>query len=188
MLCRKIIKKRRLKKKNKHILKCVRTRVLTIKKSIILYVFAAMMLFSFITLTFLSFLVFKRPALWFFSFCLCSGLYDLLRGNLLKIDNSFYLGTLLLCFGIVGYLYSFLNFENCTIIIFSIPFAISSFLTYIAYRQQFHIILAFSTFFFVVYGCLLAKKIITFEIFIAFGITFLVLLILTVIFQIKWRK
>ena len=163
-------------------------RVLTAKKSIVLYVFAAIMLFSFVVLSTLSFVVFKRPKLWFFSFCLCFGLYELLRSILLSIDNSLYLGSLLVGIGIAGFVIDFADLQRYAPILIAMAFAIASFLVFVFYRQSFHLVLSFSLIFVTIYAYLLTKNLITFGIFIAFVSSFLVILILTAIFQIRWRK
>ena len=163
-------------------------RVLTIKKSIVLYTFAVMMLLCFITISILAFTVFRRPVLWFFSFCLCAGAYDLLRGFLLNIDNSVYLGNLLINTGSVGILTAFINLKAYTPLLFAIGFALASLIMYIVYRQSFHMILAFSIIFVASYGFLLIKSLISFQIFIAFVVVFLVLLIVSILTQINWRK
>lgn len=163
-------------------------RILTAKKSIVLYVFAAIMLFSFVILSIFSFVLFKNPKLCFFSFCLCSGLFELLRSALLAIDNSLYLGSLLVGIGIAGFVIDFADLQRYAPILIAMAFAIASFLVFVFYRQSFHLVLSFSLIFVTIYAYLLTKNLITFEIFIAFVVSFLVILILTAIFQIKWRK
>lgn len=163
-------------------------RFLGAKKSIILRVTAIIMFFLFIALTLLCVLLFKIPELWFFSFCFCISIYQIEKGFLFNIDNSHYIGVLLLTISITGYLAYFLKATLYLAVLIPACFCAASLSTYFKFKQKFHLILAFSISFVNLYGFLLLKKMITFEIFIAFTTTFLVLFILAMLSSIKWRK
>lgn len=162
-------------------------RFLGIKKSIILQTTAFVMFFSFVTLLFLSIFVFQKSELWFFFFCLCTGIYEIIRGFLLGIDNSTYLDTTLILVACVG----IFTLETGTVQYMSVlipsSFCVSSLVTYIFYRQKFHLILAFSICFVTLYGFLLLKNLISLNIFIAFTAMFLILLVIAMLSSIKWR-
>lgn len=158
------------------------------KKSIILLTTAIVMLFSFVFLSILAFCSLKMPELWFFNFCLCVGFYELIRSFLFNIDNSFYLGSLLFLTGVTGYLILFFNISQYTSAMIMFCFSLASTLTHIFYRQKFHLVIAFSCIFVTIFLYLLSKNMITLQIFIAFVTSFLVLLTLAVISNIKWRR
>lgn len=163
-------------------------RVFGIKKNIVLLIVAISMFFCFITLLFLSIFLFKIPSLWFFSFCGCVGVFELTKSFLFKIDSSLYLGSLLCLVCAAGFVTLLKKDTTYLPILIPACFCIASFVTFLFYRQNFHIILAFSISYFALYGFLLIKKIISFQIFIDFTVPFLVLLIVTVLSSIKWRR
>ena len=162
-------------------------RFMGIKKSIILHVTALIMFFSFIAFLFLSIFIFKKSELWFFFFCIFTGIFELVRGFLFRIDNSTYLGLTLSSIGAVGLVAFLTNSVEYLSLLIPSCFCFSSVSTYIIYKQKFHLILAFSICFVTIYGFLLLKKLITFNIFIAFTVTFLILLVIAVLSSIKWR-
>jgi len=166
----------------------MKSTFLGIKKSILLSAIAIVMLFSFVTLCTLSFTTFPKADLWFFSFMLCLGVYELSKGFLFKIDSSFYFGLLLVLFGIVGFLAIFLHMETYFPLLFGLSATIASLATYLKFKQDFHLVLAFSLIFVCLYGYLFIKKLISLNIFIAFVTSFLLLLILSVTINIKWRR
>ena len=163
-------------------------RVFGMKKSIVLLAVAISMFFCFITMLFLSIFLFKIPSLWFFSFCACVGLYELTKSFLFRIDSSLYLGSLLTSIAFVGFFCLFSS--NMTYFPVLIPacFCFSSITVFLFFKQRFHLILAFSISYFALYGFLLIKKIISFQIFIDFTLPFLVLLIVIVLSSMKWRR
>lgn len=166
----------------------MKSTFLGIKKSILLSAIAIVMLFSFVTLCALSFTTFPKADLWFFSFMLCLGIYELSKGFLFEIDSSFYFGLLLVLFGIVGFLAIFLHMETYCPLLFGLSATIASLATYLKFKQNFHLVLAFSLIFVCLYGYLFIKKLISLNIFIAFVTSFLLLLILSVTINIKWRR
>lgn len=163
-------------------------RLLGIKKSIILTFTAIFMLFSFITLSVLSFTTFKKPELWFYSFCLCVGLYEETKSLTLKIDSSCFIGTLLLWIGTVGFLTSYLPIKEFLPLLMTFSVAAASLTTFVFYKQKYHIIFAFMIMFVSFYWFLLIKKLISLNIFIAFVTSFLLLFIVMIFTNIKWRS
>lgn len=166
----------------------MKSTFLGIKKSILLSAIAIVMLFSFVTLCALSFTVFPKADLWFFSFMLCLGIYELSKGLLFDIDSSFYFGLLLTLFGAVGFFAIFFHIETYFPLMFGLSAALASIATYLKYKQDFHLVLAFSIIFVCLYGYLFIKKLISLNIFIAFVTSFLLLLILSVATNLKWRR
>ena len=146
------------------------------------------MLFSFIILTIVSIFVFKRPELWFFWFCLFVGVCELSKGVLFGIASSFYLGSLLAALSLVCTLSKFSVLQPSLVLYIGLCFAVSSFATYVLFSLDVHLVLSFCVLFVTLYGYLLTKKLISFEIFIDFVVSFLLLLILTMLSNIKWRK
>lgn len=163
-------------------------RIFGIKKSFLLKVFAILAICSFIALTVLSVLVFKIPELWFYSFCLCFGIFEVVKSFFFKLDSSFYLGNLAFYIGIFGYIFIFTNQTKYAPIFILSAFIISSLLMFLIYKQRFHLILFFSLIFVTVYSYLLINSLITTPIFIAFVVTFLVLLVVTIIIELKRRN
>lgn len=163
----------------------MKSRVLGIKKSIILSATAVIMFFSFTTLCILSFTLFKRPDLWFYSFMLCLGIYEFVKGILFDIDSSFYFGLLLIGFGSTGFLALFLSIQTYFPLLFGVSGAISSIVTFLRYKQDFHLVLAFSIIFVCLYGYIFIKKLISLDIFIAFTMSFLLLLFMSILANIN---
>lgn len=162
-------------------------RIFRIKKSTIMKAFALLFFLCFLGFIFLSYFVFKKPDLWFYSFCLFLGLFQILKSKLFKYDSSFYLGTLLNGIGISGFVYIFTNTIDFAVFYILLSFVLASVLTYIFCGQRFHLIIAYSLSFAGLYGFLFTKNLITLPVFIAFLTPFLVLLIVEVIFSIKRR-
>lgn len=165
----------------------MKSTFLGIKKSILLSLIAIAMLFSFCTLCALSFTIFPNPDLWFYSFMLCLGVYEFSKGTLFDIDSSFYFGLLLTLFGVAGFVAIFFHLEIYFPLFFGTSSTLSSLAMYARYKQDFHLVLAFSLIFVSLYGYLFIKNLISLKIFIAFVTSFLLLLILSIVSNIKWR-
>ena len=177
----------RIKKKKKTNNFYVNGRVFGHKKSIILIATAFVMLFSFVILTIVSIFVLKRPVLWFFSFCLTLGFYEMMRAFLFRVDDALYLCALLLGLGVVGFLETYLPLKQFEIVLTLLCFIVASMLTYLVFKQNFHLILAYFFFFVTIFNVLQVKNLISFEISIAFVVCFLVIFIVSIILSIKWR-
>ena len=159
-----------------------------IKKTILLRLLAGFLLIVFITLTTISIVVFKIPDLWFFSFCLCVGVLELLESFMFHFDSAFYFGSLLSLIGAFGYVFAFLSLRSYAVFFVSLAFVLASLFTALRYGQKFHLIIAYSITFPTIYGFLFAKNLITLPIFIAFSGGYLLLLILDIIFYLKGEK
>ena len=166
----------------------MKSTFLGIRKSILLSVIAIAMLFSFFVLCALSFTVFPDPDLWFYSFMLCLGFFEFSKGIFFDVDSSFYFGLLLTLFGISGFLAIFFNLTVYFPLFFGSSAALASLSSYTRYKQDFHLILAFSLIFVSLYGYIFIKKLISLKIFIAFVTSFLLLLILSIVSNIRWRR
>ncbi len=142
-------------------------------------------LLLFVGLTLMSFLHLNIPNLWFYSFCLCIGAYELSRGLLFKLDSAIYLGSLLTNIGANGFIFYLMDLRNYAIFFIAISFVLASLATFILCHQKFHLILAYSISFLSLYAYLLSKSLITTPIFIAFGCVFLVQLTVSIILNIK---
>lgn len=163
-------------------------RIFGIKKNIVLLAVAISMFFCFIIMFFLSIFLFKIPSLWFFSFCTCVGIYELTKSFLFKIDSSLYFGFLLCSVSSAGFFCLFSQNTSYFSVLILSCFCLSSIVTFLFFRQRFHLILAFSINYYALYNFLLIKNVISFQIFIAFTVPFLVLLVVSVLSSIKWRK
>lgn len=163
-------------------------RLFGIKKSTLLKLFALVFFVMFVVFAFLAFYVFKIPDLWFYSFCLFLGLFQILKSKFFKYDSSFYLGTLLTGIGIAGFVFLFTKTVEFALFYILSAFILASVLTFVFCGQRFHLIIAYSINFVGLFGFLLTKNLITIPIFIAFVVPFLVLLIVELIFSIKRRN
>lgn len=166
----------------------MRGKVFGHKKSIILCVSAFVMLFFFLSSSIMAFLVLNKPILWFYNFCLALGIYQLLRAILFFVDDALYLGSLLSSLGLIGYLQAFLPLERFSATLTLSCFALSSLITFLFYKQNFHLILAYFFIFVTIFTFLHAKNLISFEISIAFVVCFLVIFILSILLSMLWRK
>lgn len=163
-------------------------RVFKIKKSILLIVSAFLFFSAFITLTLISIFVWKIADLWFYSFCLCLGIYELIKSNFFRLDSSLYIGTLLVFIGAFGYVFWFTKTISFAPLYILSAFASASIITFFKTGQKFHLIFAYSIIFVAIFVFLLLKSLISLHIFIAFVVPFLILLILEVVYFLKRRK
>lgn len=159
-----------------------------IKKTYALRILFFLLLAFFVVMTTLSFTTLSRPALFFYSFCLSVGLYQVAKGLLFKLDSSFYLGSLLNFVGVFGFYFYLTNQTQLLVLYISSAFLFASIVTFLFFLQIFHLIVSYSIFFVNIFGLLLAKNLITLSIFIAFIVPFLILLSVTIFLSIKWRK
>ncbi len=156
-------------------------RFLGIKKSFILKAFAMLAFLSFVAYIFISIFWVKNPTLWFFGFCLFLGGFELVKSMLFKFDSSFYLGSLLVSIGILGFVFHHTDTASYAPFYIAIAFVIASVATFFFCGQKFHLIVAFSIVFVSLYFFLFSKNLISTPILIAFVVPFLVLLILEIL-------
>lgn len=156
-------------------------RLFRIKKSIILRWLAVLFSLIFATLVYLSISVFQKPELWFFSFCLCLGLFEIAKSFMFNLDSAFYFGILMTFLGIAGYVFIFTDTAYYVSVFILSAISLASLFTYSVTNQKFHLIIAFSLFFVDIYTFLYLKNLITLPIFIAFIVGFLLLLIVAII-------
>lgn len=159
-----------------------------IKKTHILRILLVLLSICFVVMSILSFTVFEKPALFFYAFCLSVGLFQVSKGLLFRLDSSFYLGTLLNFIGAFGFCFYLTSQTQFAVFYIFSAFLIASFMTFLFFRQTFHLIVSYSIFFVNIFGLLLSKNLITLPIFIAFIVPFLVSLVVTIFLSIKWRK
>lgn len=159
-----------------------------VKKTWLFRVFAGFLFLCFIALTVLSFVLFKIPDLWFYSFCICVGALELIESFMFNFDSAFYFGSLLSLIGAFGYVYAFLNLRKYAIFFVAIAFIFASLVTTLRFKQKFHLVIAYSILFPTIFGFLFATNLITLPIFIAFCSAFLVLLLLGIITSLKGEK
>lgn len=160
-------------------------RVFGLKKTWLLRGFAVLCLLVFMGFVCFCVLYLKIPNLWFYSFCLCVGAYELAKGVMFKFDSAFYFGILLLNIGISGFNFYLLDLRSYAVFFIALAFILASISTFLVYHQKFHLILAYSLTFLTLYGFLLRKNLITTPIFIAFVVYFLLQLVISIILNIK---
>ncbi len=160
---------------------------LGIKKTLILKVSALLFSWAFLAFLFICIFLLKNPILWFFGFCLFLGTFEIIKSLMFKLDSSLYIGTLTTSIGTAGFIFIYTNTSNFAGYYIALCFIIASIITYIFCKQKFHLIITFCILYFSIYSILLTKNLISTPIFIAFIIPFLLLLILEILFNIKWR-
>ena len=160
---------------------------LGIKKTLILTVSALLFSWAFLAFLFICIFLLKNPILWFFGFCLFLGTFEIIKSLMFKLDSSLYIGTLTTSIGTAGFIFIYTNTSNFAGYYIALCFIIASIITYIFCKQKFHLIITFCILYFSIYSILLTKNLISTPIFIAFIIPFLLLLILEILFNIKWR-
>ena len=165
----------------------MRSRVFGIKKSLLLKTFAVFLFLLFAISTFFSIYSLKLPSLWFYNFCICVGFFQLAKGFLFNFDSTLYIGFLLTFVGAVGVIFSLTQTANFAIFYILIALSTASVFTFIYAGQKFHLIFAYSLIFVNIFSFLLVKKFITLPIFIAFISLFLVLLVVGIFCNKKWR-
>ncbi len=163
-------------------------KFLGIKKTYILRTIAIACFLGFLSFVFISIFLFKSPTLWFYAFCVFVGLFELLKAFLFKFDSSVYLGTLLLCIGISGFIFTYTNTEPYSAFYIAISFILASIFTFIFCGQRFHLIIAFSIFFVSIYAILYVINLINLPILIAFLVPFLLLLIVEILWLCFHKK
>lgn len=163
-------------------------RLFGIKRSLILRAVFAITTTTFFLLLTLNITVFKIPLLWFWHFCGCTGIYQLAKAVLFKLDSSLYLGFLLLFGCIAGHLYVLLSLTKYAVVLIMLSFIVTSVCCAIFLKQPFHLIVAYILAYMTTFLILLTKNLITPVIFIAFVVLFLVIFILDLILIIKRRN
>ena len=160
-------------------------RVMGFKKTWFLRSIALCCALLFVGLTCFAFLKLKIPNLWFYSFCLGVGIYELSKGLLFRFDSALYFGLLMTNIGASGYIFYLCNLREYAVFFIAISFIIASILTFVLCQQRFHLILAYSITFLSLYGFLFAKKLISTPILIAFILLFLIQLVVSITLNIK---
>ncbi len=163
----------------------VRGKIIGLKKTWLLRFIALLCLMLFVGLVCVCVLQLKIPNLWFYSFCISIGIYELARGFLFRFDSSIYFGSLLSNIGISGFLFYLLKLRYFTVLFISLSFILASLFTFCICKQKFHLVLSFSLSFVTIYGFLLLKTLISTPIFIAFVVPFLLQLIVSIILNLK---
>ena len=155
----------------------MKSRFLGIKKSTWLKVSLFFNMFLFVLSSTLFLLFLEDKNLWFYSFCLFTGLYLISKSMLFKFDSACYFGTLLTAIGFSYFYLSIIGMLKFFPVFLLISFAIASLSTYIFFFQSFHIFLAFSLLFSAVGSFLLILNLITIWIFVAFIVASMLLLV-----------
>ncbi len=164
------------------------SRLFGIKRSLILRAVFVVVSITFLLLLSLNIFVFEIPLLWFWHFCGCTGIYQLTKAVLLKLDSSLYLGFLLVFGCIAGHLYVLLDLTQYAVILILLSFILTSVACTIFLKQTFHLIVAYILLYLTIFSILLTKNLITIAIFIAFVTSFLVISILDLFLIIKRRN
>lgn len=165
----------------------MRSHALGIKKSLLLKTVAVFLFLLFVISTFFSIYSLNLPSLWFYNFCVCLGLFQLAKGFLFNFDSTLYIGFLLTFIGVAGLVFTLTKTANFAIFYIFIALSIASVFTFIYTGQKFHLIFAYSLIFVNIFSFLLVKKFVTLPIFIAFILLFLVLLVVGIFCNKKWR-
>lgn len=155
-------------------------RFLKIKKTHWLWTCAITFFLSFVALTIYFCVELHHPEMWFFAFCALLGLFQLTKSGLFHLDSTFYGGTLLSLVGASGFVFTFTNTTHFSCCYILGSFSLASFVTFVLYKQKFQLIFSYSLFFVDILTYILLKNLITLPIFIAFLVSFLVLLIVEV--------
>lgn len=120
----------------------MRGRILGIKKTTILAISFVLAFVFIIAATFLSTLLYRNYIIWFFFFCLFSGVHLLIKASLFRIDSSCYFGFLLFFVGLTGVLVQILGLFALQSVYFILAFALSSFATFCFFGQKFQLWIA----------------------------------------------
>lgn len=160
-------------------------RLFGIKKTYILRIVATIMLLGFVATIFLDTFLFESPTIWFYSFFIMIGIYHFSKGLLFDFDSSFYFGTLFLCLGSFGIVWTFTSTQKFVWLFVGLSFLVSSLLTFVKFNQKYHLIVCYSIIFVNIYLFCLSKNLITLPNFIAIVVPFLLLLILTSFISLK---
>ena len=155
------------------------------KKTWLLRSIALCSLLAAIGLICMDILYLEIPNLWFYSFCLCIGIYELAKAFLFRFDSALYFGTLMASLGANGYIFYLHGFRHYAVFFIVLSFIAASLVTFIVCHQRFHLILAYSISFVGIYGFLLTKSLITPPIFIAIVALFLIQCTVSIILNIK---
>ena len=148
-----------------------------IKKTYILRIVAPLLLLGFIATIFLDIFLFKSPTIWFYCFLIMVGAYHFLKGFLFCLDSSLYFGSLLSFLGSFGLVWTFKT-TNFVWLYVGLSFLLASTVIFLKFKDNFHLIVIYSTIFINLYLLSVSKNLTTWPIFIAFVLPFLLLLIL----------
>ena len=114
-------------------------RIFGVKKINILRASCIVNFSFFVTSIFLSIFVLKVPKYWFDFFMIFVGMYLLTKSYLYKMDSNCYLGFLLLFLGALLFTNTYFNLDYVFIAIV-LSFAVASILTYLFFKQKFHLV------------------------------------------------
>ena len=156
----------------------MRSRLLSIKKSTWLISSLILNLSLFAIFTVISFVVIKDYNAWFYVFCFNIGAHLISKSFLFKLDSSCYFGVVLLFIGLFYFVCKYMNLQYFYLVFVIASFAIASLLTYIFYRQPYHLFLSLSLIFVMIGLLLLLINLISIWIFVAIIVGSVLLLIL----------
>ena len=158
----------------------MRGRIYGIKKSKILGVTLLLFLIIYLVFIGLNVIFFKEYCtLWFYVFCLLVGLFEILKGRFFKLDSAFYLGAGLLLTGVSGGVSILSATEVFLPIYILLAWVVASVLSYTICGQRFHLVIAYSLFFVLIFQLLQKLNLISFSISIAICLSFLLLLVVS---------
>lgn len=158
----------------------MRRRIYGIKKSKILGVTLLLFLIIYFVFIALNVIFFKEyRTLWFYVFCLLVGLFEILKGRFFKLDSAFYLGAGLFLTGAGGGVSILSATEAFLSIYVLLAWVTASVLSCIICGQRFHLVIAYSLFFVLIFQLLQKLNLISFSISIAICLSFLLLLVVS---------
>ena len=164
----------------------MKSRIAGIKKINILRWVVITNFLLFVGAVLLSIFVLKAPYLWFVFFCFFVGCYLLEKAHLYNADSNFYLGSVLLILGCLFVANFFLNFSS-TFYLICFSFIGGSLLTFLKYRQRFHLFVAMILLLVCLDFLLYRRNII--NIYIFFGLIALIIFIFSFVYvKMKLRK
>lgn len=168
----------------------MRGRIFGIKKSYILLSLLVFVCAVFLSTSLVSIFVFNLYYLWFFIFCLCCGVFQLVKGILFRFDSCFYFGVLLLLVGGIGFYTTFSGDVYFQSVYYILAFAIASYFTYVFFNQKFQLYLSILLYFADLIWLFVKIKFISLGIFLAllFTSVLLFILIYTIINMLSKRK
>lgn len=163
-------------------------RISNIKKTYILRSSAIICIISALLFIFLSFFFNNSNNEWFYIFCLFCGAHQMIRGILLNVDSSSYMGSSLVFIGVLRLFAIYLNIPYASTVYF-IAFALSSLYIFIVYSSVAHLILSFAfTYEAVIYLLFLSNKINLTKFLVFNSILFFIFLVICAIIFIKIKK
>lgn len=145
----------------------MRGRILRVKKSAWLIISFVCNLIAFLAFSLVSVLMLKDIDAVFFLFCFFTGIHQIVKGFMFKLDSSCYLGHILFFIGCFYFLCLGLSIKWVYPVFIVLAFAFSSFIVGVMFREPFQLFLSLSLLFVGISLLLFLMKLISIWIFVA---------------------